>query len=331
LTESDEANRIHIYYLGRVHLLSFSHSLIVFPSTHKIRTKGHKEDIDPELVLLLRHYLREKQNAVILLVEDAKVNGIMKKLQRNETIERNRMVNGASDDNDNYTRELDFAEECLESEKLTFVKISSFSDEANTANYSQVDPYKLIENWSNVIGKIKKKKGITRNIIVISDVSQILTRVLGNDLDKLLKYEESLGGYAKQQKNNTIHQIRLAQAICCHNRTTIKSMPIRYLISLLNCHDSMLDSTNPEERTKWDSYRILSLIGRGIAHAMGEGSDKLIFQTLKMIYGLDEFKIVSNPSLFEEKLAKVLGDSKMAVLDSIAREVRQEVYRSTNE
>ena len=329
--ENDEANRIHIYYISRVQLLSFSHSLIVFPPAKKIGPKGHKEDNDLELVLLLRHYLREKNSAVILLVEDTKVDGIVNQLQQHEKIKGNRRVKKASDDNDNNVRELDLPEQCLETGKLTFVKISCFSDQVNTTNYSGVDPDKLIENWNDIINKIKKKKGMIRNIIVISDISHILARVLGNNLDKLLKYEEGLGGFTMQQKYNMIDQIRLSQAICCHNITTIKSMPIRYLISLLNCHDSMLDCTNLEQQTRWDSYRILSLISRGIARTMGEGSDKLIFQTLKMIYGLDEAKIVSNPGLFEEKLAKVLGESKMTVLDSIAREFREEIYHSINE
>ncbi len=62
---------------------------------------------------------------------------------------------------------------------------------------------------------------------------------------------------------------------------------------------------------------------------MGAGSDKLVFHTLKAMYNLDDDQIISNPRLFEEKLGKVLGKSAKTVINSIANELRKEIFEGS--
>jgi hypothetical protein len=62
---------------------------------------------------------------------------------------------------------------------------------------------------------------------------------------------------------------------------------------------------------------------------MGNGSDKLIFRTLKLVYGIDGSKIIRNPELFEEKLIKILGDAKVLVIDSVKGEISDNILYKT--
>jgi hypothetical protein len=67
---------------------------------------------------------------------------------------------------------------------------------------------------------------------------------------------------------------------------------------------------------------ILEAMYSGVEKVLGAGSAKLVFQTMKMVYRLDEKAIISNPSIFEEKLRKVLGHASESVLKSVSEQVR---------
>ncbi len=55
---------------------------------------------------------------------------------------------------------------------------------------------------------------------------------------------------------------------------------------------------------------------------MGGGTSLLVFKTMKLVYGLDKLQIVTDLDLFEETLAKLLGEKHSS---KVAAEVAKEM------
>ncbi|MGI0048521.1 MAG: hypothetical protein ACREAW_03180, partial [Nitrososphaera sp.] len=70
---------------------------------------------------------------------------------------------------------------------------------------------------------------------------------------------------------------------------------------------------------------ILEALVDGIEDILGKGSGRLIIQTMKAVYKIDENAIILNPSIFQEKLQKMLGNTSNIVLDSITNKIKETV------
>lgn len=68
---------------------------------------------------------------------------------------------------------------------------------------------------------------------------------------------------------------------------------------------------------------MLDAIVDGIEDVMGKDSGRLIMQTMKTVYKINEEAILSNPSLFQEKMQKMLGSTSKMVLDSASKKIKE--------
>ena len=173
-----------------------------------------------------------------------------------------------------------------------------------------LNPDKLLEKWTNIIQGVRKNK-IVKGLVVIAGAVESFTN--SGSQKKLVTYEQSI--------LKVITELGSIQVICCYMPESLKKLEFSSLISIAAAHQCVIAD-------KIDFREISGLILQeaihiGVEKVLGPGSAKLIFQTMKMIYRLDEDVIVSNPNVFEEKLRKVLGRSAEAVLRSVSEQVRR--------
>lgn len=188
------------------------------------------------------------------------------------------------------------------------------------ATDAEVAAAHLLQKWKNVIYKTKqqgdnrrrkKYKGI---LIVADDISIFATT---KNFGILLLFEQKIRQNAREKN--------WLEVICCYNKKIIDEMPIRHLVPLLKSHSHNLLGRDWIER-RIDDYRILSIMEKGIDDIVGKNSGRLFFHTLRLVYGIDEDKIIQRPELLEEKLQKLFGKSGNAVLQSVGNRLRNEIY-----
>jgi hypothetical protein len=155
------------------------------------------------------------------------------------------------------------------------------------------------------------KGGEFKGILVIAGGVMVFTDT--GRQDTLVAYEQSI--------LQALTSIGSIQVICCYPRDSLRNLEFSNLISVASAHQCVMDArANYREITY---YSLLEAISEGVEGILGADSARLILQTMKMIYGLDENSILSNPGVFEEKLRRVLGNASPTVLDSICDRVRQ--------
>jgi hypothetical protein len=280
--------------------MPFVHSLAIFGSNHPRIVKAKAYVKSDGLFALLRYYLA-KGNAVILVVDDKATNGTVSDLQRQGEKVRSK---------------LDFPEHYIESGRLVILQVSFLKLNAK----QNFEPELYFQRFREVMEKTKRINR-SRSIAIIGNSSLMRSKVFSRRLDKQLAFERHIANY---KQDDLIDKLRLSEVVCCYNRRAIEKMPFEVLIKMINCHDSIIKGANPKEQTKLDADRIINCIAKGINQIMGPDSDKLVFRTLKVLYGISQREIVSNPELFESKLTKILASSSKVILNSIAIELRKE-------
>ena len=169
-------------------------------------------------------------------------------------------------------------------------------------------PSKFQEKWTGIFTTARKNKGF-KGMVVISDGVNSFSSIAEN---KLVTYEETI--------LKVITELGSIQVTCCYLPEALKRFEFTTLMSLVAAHQCAIASKM--DHREISDLVILEAIYAGVEKVLGMGSAKLVFQTMKMVYRLDEKAIISNPNIFEEKLRKVLGHVSESVLKSVSEQVR---------
>jgi hypothetical protein len=175
------------------------------------------------------------------------------------------------------------------------------------------DPHKMISLWHSHLLKAQKRSK-PRGVIAIGDPSAFLEP--GNKhWIKLAAYERSMGKeFAKP-----------VEAICWYsNPKVVAKLSFSDLVTIINSHHSTIH--NGWSYREWRPHDIIRQVEEGMDRILGEGTTRLIFKTLKLVYKIDpERTIIFKPEVFEEKLRKILGDSISKLLfEVLADALRKE-------
>jgi hypothetical protein len=192
----------------------------------------------------------------------------------------------------------------IEKGRLRIIDIRETCFETNV-----FQPSKFLEKWSDIFKTVRKGKSF-KGLVVISDGVNSLTGA-GSE-NNLLAYEQTV--------LKVITELGSIQVICCYLPEALKKFEFTTLMSLAAAHQCAI--AGKLDYREISDLVILEAIYLGIEKVLGFGSAKLVFQTMKMIYRMDEKAIISNPSIFEEKLRKVLGHASESVLKSVSEQVR---------
>jgi hypothetical protein len=69
------------------------------------------------------------------------------------------------------------------------------------------------------------------------------------------------------------------------------------LMKLVRCHTQVVHYQEMSRRAL-EEHKIIESIRRGFEEILGEGSSRLLFATLKLIYKIDERRTLSDPDVF---------------------------------
>jgi len=130
---------------------------------------------------------------------------------------------------------------------------------------------------------------------------------------RLVKYEEIIG--------KKFH-IPL-EAVCCYSANAIAKLSLGELVTILNAHHSTIHSDS--RYREWEPHMFIELAHKGIDRALGSELSSLIFKTMKLCYKVDDSQIVSDPSLLEKMLLKVMGKN---AADITLAHIKEEVKKS---
>ncbi len=198
----------------------------------------------------------------------------------------------------------------IESGALTIV------DARDMYRYSpseKVDTERVLKQWISLIQTVGKK-GNFKDVAVISGGVEVFSDA--NHLDDLIAYERAI--------TESVNQLRSLRVVCCYLKESLDEFQFAHLMSIINAHQCIIGHVeDSEESRKMDAAVMLEAIVRGIEDALGEGSGKLIIQTMKTVYRIDEDTILSNPNLFQEKMQRLLGNTSRIVLDSANRRIKE--------
>ena len=175
------------------------------------------------------------------------------------------------------------------------------------------DTVAMLGKWMSIIKELRRKK--FKNIAIISGGT---TAFSDNNQNCLVAYEQAILETAKE--------IGSVHVICCYFQESLDKMQFGQLTSIANAHQcNIIPEESGMESRRMTPSVILDAIVDGIEDVMGKGSGKLIIQTMKIVYKIDEDTIISNPSLFQEKLQKILGNTSKMVLDSASEKIKDSV------
>ena len=171
-------------------------------------------------------------------------------------------------------------------------------------------PNELLKKWTGVIMEVCRGSGDFKGIAVIEGGVKAFTD--SGSQDRLVIYEEAI--------LRSITELGGISVICCYLPESLKQLTFSNLMSIAAAHQCIMESGADHREISY--FNLLGAIRDGVEDILGPGSARLIIQTMKIIYNLDEDAIVSRPKVFEEKLRKVLGKAAQSVLDSISEKVR---------
>ena len=192
----------------------------------------------------------------------------------------------------------------IEKGRLKIIDIRETCSEGN-----DFQPTKFLQKWNEIFRSVKKGRNF-KGLVVVSESANLLPDIMAED--KLVTYEETI--------LNLVTELGSIQVICCFLPEALKGFKFTTLMSLAAAHQCAMD--NNDDHREISDIVLLEAMRLGIENVLGRGSAKLVFQTMKMVYRIDEKAIISNPNVFEEKLRKVLGHASESVLKSVSEQVR---------
>jgi DcmR-like sensory protein len=176
------------------------------------------------------------------------------------------------------------------------------------------DTTALLQKWMSIITDVRKSK--FKNIAIIAGGTKAFSD--SNNQKRLVAYEQAVLETAK--KLQSVH------IICCYLKESLDQLQFAQLVSVTNAHDcNIIPVPSGMESRRFPTSVILEAVVGGIEDILGKGSGRLIIQTMKAVYKIDENAIILNPSIFQEKLQKMLGNTSNIVLDSITNKIKETV------
>jgi hypothetical protein len=125
----------------------------------------------------------------------------------------------------------------------------------------------------------------------------------------------------KMTQNNNLS----IEAICIYKKKFLEARTLNELMKLIRYHTQGVHHQEMSRRALGE-YKIIESIRRGFEEILGEGSSRLLFATLKLIYKIDEGRIISDPDVFFEKLNKMIGrNAANKVIPRISQHIISEV------
>jgi hypothetical protein len=171
------------------------------------------------------------------------------------------------------------------------------------------DTSAVTQKWVSVIKKARRNKFKKIAIIASGTIAFANQR-------NLVACEQAIMKMAKK--------LETVQIICCYLKKSLDNMQFAQLASITNAHDcNVIPASSGIESRGMSASIILWAIIEGIEDILGKGSGRLIIQTMKAVYKINEDAIISNPPLFQQKLQKILGNTSDIVLDSINKKIKE--------
>jgi hypothetical protein len=197
-------------------------------------------------------------------------------------------------------------ETLVESGALTIVNRNAMysMDETDTEGHA------LLDAWHLLMLKVKRRSNFG-GILAIGTAESFFEQSVEHV--RLVKYEEIIG--------KKFH-IPL-EAVCCYSANAIANLSLGELVAILNAHHSTIH--NNCHYREWEPHMFIELAHKGIDHALGSDLSRLIFKTMKLCYKVDDTQIVSDPSLLERMLLKVMGKN---AADVTLAHIKEEVKKS---
>lgn len=194
----------------------------------------------------------------------------------------------------------------VESGALTIVNRNRiYSMEKNDTN-----GHAILDAWHSLMLKVKRRSNFA-GILALESAESFFEQSIEHA--RLVRYEEIIG--------KKFH-IPL-EAICCYSENAISKLSLGELVTILNAHHSTIQ--NDSHYRDWEPRRFIKLAHTGIDHALGNDLSKLIFKTMKLCYKVDYSQIISDPSLLEKMLSRVVGKS---AADIVLTHVKEELKKS---
>ena len=182
--------------------------------------------------------------------------------------------------------------------------------------YSPFVPGKiLLEQWNKLFARIDKKagRGTFKGFVAIGMPADSFF-LSEADSQQLVRYES----LAAEKYDGSL------EAMCLYTTGMIETMPLRYVISLLNAHQNTCHRDG--KFREWNSKRGLSIIKRGLNSALGPNVTELVLPIIVRDFHSIEDAIVLNPDQFERKLEILLGRSAAAVvIDHMKKEISKDI------
>lgn len=159
---------------------------------------------------------------------------------------------------------------------------------------TELDSHTLLNLWHKLMLNVKRRTSF-KGILAIGSVDAFFAR--SSSHDKLVKYEEIVG--------KKFH-IPLEAIFCYYSSKTISQLSLGDLVAVLNAHQFTLHRGC--HYREWNAYRTLQLVSEGMmSRALAKDLCRLIFRTMRLCYNIDERQIISNPSVLEEMLIRIIG------------------------
>lgn len=196
-------------------------------------------------------------------------------------------------------------ESLVESGALTIVDRNTMYSIEKT----DLEGHALLDSWHSLMLKVKKRSNFG-GILAIGSVEAFFEHPV--DPSKLVKYEEMTG--------KEFH-IPL-EVVCCYSQNAFSRLSLGNLSAILNAHHSTIHSNCRYK--EWNSQSLVELARRGLDRALGDELSNLIFKTMKLCYKISDSHIISNPSIFEAMLERIMGKSAAEItLAYVKDEVRK--------
>ena len=169
----------------------------------------------------------------------------------------------------------------------------------------------MLKKLTSIFNDIKKKK--FKNIAIIAGGPPFLLD--SDSQDKLIDYEQTI---LKAAEKKSVH------IICCYLQESLDEVQFAQLAAIVSAHQcNVIPVRAGMQSRRIFSSLLLDAIVDGIESVMGKGSGRLVMRTMEMVYKINEEIIISNPSLFQEKLQKILGNSSKTVLTSVNNRIKE--------
>lgn len=167
----------------------------------------------------------------------------------------------------------------------------------------------LLESWRMLLSEVARK-GAFKGLVVMG-MPQPFFETMNHQ--KLVEYEQ----LASREFDGSF------EAICCYTQESIASLPLKFLIPLLNSHQSNVMSLTGYG--EWRPVRVLELIIKGLEKTVGKANSRLVFQAMRHTYRISEGMVISHPGVFENVLRAMFADSASIILDAIKDEIIKDV------